>query len=432
MRRRLPIAAFAVLAIVAAGCGAAKRGTIPAGASQIPASARAVISIDLRQARKATALIGALTDSQRVVKALRDRSLGAELDLVVLDFENGGNDVVVLAQPKNASRLATLLAQDGGPSTHELLDSGWTAYADNYLLIDRLKSERSTGSMARSTAFREAMAGRPADALVRFYAAGRPLVEALHISHTLGLAELRAIAGSIRETDRGAEFELDAKGLRSTSAAHAAQLASRVPADALVYASFTNLTPLLEGLQSLPQVRQRLSGLGGLLVRPLLDTVFGLFGKEAALWVQPGRPDPRVTVMVQEADVRKALATVDAVASLSFSESEAIQVDGITAKRIYPPGARPIYYVALTGALVFSNSEDGIRSAADLLGPKLTGDFLFRRMKAEAGMPAETAGFVYLNFERRPIPDLRGPKALLVYLEPAKDGVTAKGLLSIK
>jgi hypothetical protein len=255
-------------------------------------------------------------------------------------------------------------------------------------------------------------------------------------------------------------------------------------------------------LKTPPELLKLIGGFAPFSGTPLPDeSAFERQYAEGALWVRSGEPDPEVTLFLQQSS--KANATAGSLTNSSgssdgfhpsgyssvltttkegsgglvgvgvggFNETNgsqginptnppgfgeyfppdikppvSVRIDGVTARKIQTDH-QALYYAPLTGELVFSNAKSGIRSALDLLGPKLTGDVTFQRMKADAGMPLETAGFVYVNLEQTgfnwwesvgtdttlaPGQAASALKALFVYLEPATDGATVKGFLAIK
>jgi hypothetical protein len=448
--RRLPLIALAVL--FAAGCGGRSAVKLPAAASVIPAKAPLVVSIDTGasgQLAAATDLLGRFPETKDAVKVLSYRGLGPELDVVLFDLANNGNDGVGLVRPANPAKLEGLLAQSSGQRAHEVVD-GWTVYADSRALIEKFKGLRTGASLSTNADFRDAVASLPAGALARFFVDGPALTASLQrdpslsgFAPALGLDTLRWLAGSLQARHDGITFQAEAKGVQAKPSPDYAHLASRVPADAVVYASFTNLTPLLERLKALPAVQKQLGGLAGVIAGPILDKVFGLFGKEGALYVEPGKPDPSVTLVLQESDPVKAFSTVDALARLGGAES--VQIAGRAARKV-EVDHQSIYYVTVSAGLVLSTTAAGIRSALETGGSNLTRDSFFPEAKQEAGMPSQTGGFLYVSLANG-IPALGGLadqfggnaasvkplKALLVYLTGGPRGtLTAKGFLAIK
>src|SRR5919201_602997 len=152
MRIRLSLASLlAVVAAVGAGCGGGGGGgggggAIPDGASVVPASAPVVIAINTDfasdQWSKAQTLAQQFPSApqllQEATKQLAKENidftrdvkpaLGPEVDVVFLDFKNGGNDVVVLTKPREKAKLDALLAKGTNPPVKAEI-GGWTVLA---------------------------------------------------------------------------------------------------------------------------------------------------------------------------------------------------------------------------------------------------------------------------------------------------------------
>src|SRR5919201_2322770 len=152
MRIRLSLASLlALVAVLAAACGGGGGGgggggALPDGAAVVPASAPVLIAINTDfasdQWSKAKTLASQFPSAPELLAhATRQLAkenidfnadvkpaLGAEVDVVFLDFKNGGNDVVVMTQPRDKAKLDALLAKGSNPPVKAEI-GGWTVLA---------------------------------------------------------------------------------------------------------------------------------------------------------------------------------------------------------------------------------------------------------------------------------------------------------------
>src|SRR5437868_3540852 len=127
MRIRLSLASLlalvALLAVACGGGGGGASGTVPDGASIAPASAPVFVSITTDftsdQWTKAQTLAAKFPSAPQLLAQLEKRlkqenvnftrdvepALGPEVDVVFLDFKNGGNDVVLMTKPREPAKL---------------------------------------------------------------------------------------------------------------------------------------------------------------------------------------------------------------------------------------------------------------------------------------------------------------------------------------
>ena len=149
------------------------------------------------------------------------------------------------------------------------------------------------------------------------------------------------------------------------------KLVAEVPAGAVAFLSFNDLGA------ALTEYADMLGGGAQSAFLPFdLDQVAALLSGETAVYVSPG---PAVTLVTEVEDEAAALRTVDALVGLAGAQA-------------------PIRYEAFDGLLAVSSSQ----KALDALrgdGPRLDQDDRFEEALAEAGMPAETTGFGYVDVQ---------------------------------
>jgi hypothetical protein len=332
-------------------------------------------------------------------------AVGPELGLSVFSFRNPRE--LVMARPPNPARFRALVhdLEAGSPDTTRLASvESWTVAGPSTDDIAAARSAAAGRSLADRPAFRKAMEGLPDDALVKGYVDTRAVGESL-----LGAARRRGLpvartttahptmVASLEAKDTGIELQAAANGGGKSveQQAYRAELPSLVPADAIAFTSFR-----ADVAKSLDQVRPALAPLTQILgtsPEPLL----ALFsGGEGAFYVRPGSPLPELTLVVTEEHPQEALARLDAfardVAGRFHASVDPTTIDGVPAARVTVGGRFQLYYGALDGRIVISDSISGITGLKDG-GDKLADDQAFQAATTAAGMPDETTGFVYVD-----------------------------------
>jgi hypothetical protein len=440
--RSLLLPPLAALALLAAACGGSSTSTSsssgPGGSSVAPASASVFVSVDTdsgsAQWKQADAILNKFPGKDKLIalieKGLRGKglnyeqdikpALGDEVDVVVLGFEQGSRDLVALTQPKDDARFKALLAKldANDPSKTVTGDyKGWTLVSDKQAAIDRFKTEAGKGALADDGTFKEAMANEPGDALAKAYVNGPALGQVLGgLGGALGSCDGQAGASKLRYV--GASLVAESNGVKvhaalqsdgaSKGSTYSSQLVSEIPSGALLVLSFhgspQSSLGIQDALQSCKngQAGQPLQGLEQLLGLKLSD-LGALFKKESALYVRSGSPIPEVTFVSQQDDPQQALATLDALVTrlgglFGGAQPQPTTIDGLPAKKIVVGGRISIFYAALKGEVVLSDSEAGIRDLRSS-GPKLKDDVTFSDAQKAAGMPSETSGFLYVDIK---------------------------------
>ncbi len=420
-----PLAGLA-LVLLASACGGASGAAkqegraLFAGALVAPASAPLILSVDADfesgQVETLRSLIdkfpakeklyGALTRALSKQKLDLERdvrpALGPEVNVVLLDFANGGDDAVVLTQPADPAKLDALLEKSDVEYVKEEV-AGWTVVAEKKELIDRFKQARSGGSLASTGTFKDATADLPGEALAKLYVNGARVMDALRgrgADSIPGLGALEWVSGDALAREDGVAVDLHAKADKIEAASYTPELASQIPSGVLAYLSFKNLQRPLDELLSLPEVEKQLGKLKAAAGVPLGDLTSLLAG-EGAVYLRGGALIPEITAVLQVADEAGALATADrlagSIADALGKRVEPSEAGGVPAKKI-DLGPVSVYYAAVGGKLVISDSPGaitGLRSARD----RLAENPAFREAKDAAGMPDETAGFLFVNLE---------------------------------
>jgi hypothetical protein len=272
---RRPLAALvavtAAFAVAAAGCGGGSGGGSAGGAaSVVPKNTAAFVAIDTDsssdQWKAASSLLAKFPDGDQVTAMIEQElskqnldwetdvkpALGPEVDVAVFNASASQPDVVFLTQPDDQSKLDALLAKsDEHPVKKQIGD--WTAVAESEAVLNRLEQSTDDGTLADSDTFDEATKDLDEGALVRFYADGKQLTDALRrggaFSQAPALGNVSGadwVSGTVEARDEGVVAHATAKGAQGASKDYKADLASKVPGDAVALVSFNNLE---EGLR---------------------------------------------------------------------------------------------------------------------------------------------------------------------------------------
>jgi hypothetical protein len=418
-------AAVALGAALAAGCGGGGNGSLPVGAGKAPADAPAFVSLrtdpssaQWKRAVKLAARFPALSSQLARLERYED-ALGPELDLVWLDFANGGDDVVALTKPRALTRLKTLLRPNG--SDYSTLSGGWIAIASDRELIDRYKRRAGGEKLDGDKAFENGFGKLDRGAAVRAWVRGSTAQAALDRSLAIGGAaprithdagDLHSLAAAAKAASDG--VGVDAYGLiapRPNAATFAPSLQDVVPAGAALYVAATRLdrpTRLLLRMvgDSKPGFERQLAQVESVLGITLESDVYPLLHGESALAVYPGPTRvPPILFLQKVGDQAKAdsvLRRLAAVAQLSGSARvETVTIAGATAQKLTFKGSAVAVYGGVSDGKLFVS--DSGKLVAGFLGgrsPALGDDPRFRDARRAAKMPARVAALAYADLRR--------------------------------
>src|SRR6266508_4263040 len=192
--RFVAVIAFAAAALLA-GCGGGSEPGSSEAASAVPARAAAYISIqsDLDSApwKQVEELLGRFPDGDKATETLHgqlapgveyDRdvepALGPTVELVWLDFENDGEDVVALTQPDDEDKLRELVRKGDEPAVVGEVE-GWSVAARDEALIDRYRQALDDGTIGDDAAYQRTTEELPDEALATVYVDGERATRAL-------------------------------------------------------------------------------------------------------------------------------------------------------------------------------------------------------------------------------------------------------------
>jgi Protein of unknown function (DUF3352) len=435
--RSLSIGVLIALALVASGCGAKDRVAATGGAEVVPASAPVFVSIDSDlssdQWQQVDELLSKFPARSMLVSELRSSlkeesgldyeddlkpALGDEVDLVWLDFANGGSNVVGLTKPKDEDAFQRMVEKGNSTGPDDLICEevdGWFVCADTRAKIDRFTAMSDDNKLADEELFKDALAELPDEALVHVYVRGQSITDALKDLDLPG-SPLPLGAGQ-RPEYLSAALAAEGSGLRLVGAGRAAEategqaepfeskLLDVVPADAVAFLTFKGgdvYEQQLGELEKNDAYRMGVREFERMLGIPL-SSLLKLFENEVGLYVRPGSLIPEVTLLLEAPNEQAALERVNtAVRNLTKS---------IPAQPCHAPEEEAGVHVDCVG---FDNFElrtaafdekvvvtIGQGAIAKLRGDgdKLADDEGFKDARDAAGMPDESVGFMWLDLE---------------------------------
>jgi hypothetical protein len=424
------IAAPLVLAACGGGGGEKKQaaggGAVPAGADYVPSSAVGFVSVnsdtESSQWKDLRSVLAKFPAEDELIARLQQElakqqvdlrnevlpAVGPEVAIGVLSYQGGQNATAVgLTRPKDRGKAEALfrkIAKDGSAVFKQIGD--WLAASDSQSAVDAADTAHGGTSLADDSAFKEAMGDLPADALVKLWFDGEALTRQAQ-SRTggrgsiPGFGRLLSLAAALAAKGDGASITAVAKTDQPIKfQQYASKLVSQVPAGVLAYLSVRGIDELINNLAGIPAVKQRIGELEGQLGVTLAELA-PLFAGEGALYVRQGVPLPEVTLVLEQADTAAAQATADKLFTRLAPALQAQQttttISGASVKQLRTQNFS-IYYGTFDGKLVVTTATTGVSGLRED-GQKLDGDSLFTEAKGAAGMPDETAGFLYLNLK---------------------------------
>jgi hypothetical protein len=247
---------------------------------------------------------------------------------------------------------------------------GWTAFAEDEATLDDFDRARGAGTLADDDTFREEFDSLPSDALAKLWTAEQegtlPGVRA-----ALFAADDRLrLEGSFAGGPAGAEFET-----------FEPRLLDRVPAGSSLVVSFRGPEDLGSKLEGLPIP----PGLG-------LDSLLELIEGEGVLYLRQAALIPEITFLTEVEDEAAATAAIrELVAGLGAPVQ---QGEGGGGRVELSPVT--LTYGARDGVLAVTTA--GLTALAPAEDP-LSEDPRFSQAAEAAGLPDESAGFLYVRLD---------------------------------
>jgi hypothetical protein len=430
MRPRSFLSLLVLALVLAAGCGGDGGGSAATGtesaATIAPATAALYVSIDTDfdsdQWDRLNGVLDRFPGKQRLTEMIRQQlsqenvdferdvkpALGPTVEIVLLDFENEGRNVVGITKPEDEAKLRELLENADADDVVLREIDGWTAVAENDAVLDRVEQAADGDSLADSERFSDAMERLPDEALMKLFANGERATEALEklqrrpIPERVGRFVMAAMA--VEAEENGVRFigysRFDDARIGTPEIGALLEL---VPADAYAFVNFHGYDGelgLAEEFRSEPELQSVLGEVERFL-GVTLDDLTSLFDHEGILYIRPGALIPEITLVLEVDEERKALQTVDRLAERAGALGAAPRsrsIDGVEAKEL-SFGQFSLLYAAFDGRLVVTTQADGI---ADLNagGDKLVDEDRYQDAREAAGVPDDEDVLLYFDLQK--------------------------------
>jgi len=455
---------FGTLALLGSGCG----GTETAGsgaAGIVPAGVPAFVAVDAdpdsSQWKTVDELASRFPDKQKAIdsikKDMRDDgldwerdvkpALGSEIDIVWLDFANGGENIVGLMKPDDEGAFERAIKKSNAKDPTDKLFyetfHGWTLFSDKQALVDRFKSmsDAADETLDEDPAFTKAMKSTPEEALARAYVDGRKVMDEVNRQTTPDqkkfvqkLGSLDWATASLAASSDGIAFDTTIHGSLGKLFGKGpkvepfdAKLPNRVPRDAVLYLTFHGTKGLLSGLEKNPTFSGPQFG----PVMKVLGEIGTLLQGEDALYVRPaGGAFPEVTLVAEPKKGVSGRATLDRIIN-RFSSDLGVRprhhtVAG-TPTSTLGFGDFAVHYADVNGKLVVTDLPAGIAGVKNP-GKPLADSATYKDALQTSGMPGKTHGFFYVDIRAGTglVEDLSGaqlPAEVTRNLKPLRSAV---------
>lgn len=433
--RLFRIGVLVALALVVSGCGAKKQAAASGGAEIVSATAPAFVSIDSNlnsdQWQQVDELLSRFPGRPQLMSELRsslegqagldykrdvEPALGDEIAIVWLDFGNGGSNVVAVTKPKEADAFRRMLEKGNESGSEELVfeeSDGWFVLSDTQQKIDRFQQEAEGEKLADSALFKDALEELPDEALVQVYAGGEGILEAF--KGFPGVApQLRAdqrpefLAAALTAEDSG--FRLVGTGRveaepKAQIEPFEPKLLNDVPADAVGFLTFRGGDEFEQQMEELQRDGRFGQGLGELqrMLGFRIESLLDLFSHEVGLYVRPGSPIPEVTLLVDAPDEQEVLGRVNTTLqaltkALPTRPCQAPPEEAGVAVKCIDLGVIQLRSAGFDDKVVLTTGQDAISKLRGD-GPRLGDDDGFASARDAAGLPNESAGFMWIDLE---------------------------------
>jgi hypothetical protein len=340
------------------------------------------------------------------------------VDVVWLDFRNGGNDVVGLTQPKSKAKFAALIAKGNKKGSGKLVTDevgGWTVVADSRSKLDAFRRASAGDKLSGVGEFKDAMSRLDEKAAVRAYVAGAPVQRELDralrrdgaapdLTRDLAVMQSISAAGFVESGGVRAEADL-ATDPAANPKTYTPTLAQSLPAGALLYVSTANLADPTRTILKLVARSERgfetqLRRVETVLGLSLEQDVYPLISGEQAFALYPDKPVPKIVFVTKVPDedrAREILAHVLALLKISGTLTvTTLDVGGASVSDVSQPGSGVHAYVTVTGGkLIVTTGRDTLATLVEGKGAKLADDPLYKRARADARVPEKVAGLAY-------------------------------------
>jgi hypothetical protein len=422
------------VAVLAAGCGGtetAGRG----GAGIVPAGVPAFVAVDSdpdsSQWKTIDQLASKFPDKQKAIASIKKEmreggldwkrdvkpALGPEVDLVWLDFANGGENIVGLMQPDDEGAFERAVKKSNAQDPTDKLvyekHRGWMLVSNKQALLDRFKtmSDAADERLDEDPTFAAAMKSAPDEALAKAYVDGRKVMDEVNRQTTPDerkfvrqVGSLDWAAASLAASSEGIALDMTVHGSlgtlfdkRPTPKPFEAKLPDRIPKNAILYLTFHGTRGLLSGLENNPALQS-----------PELGPVMGVLGEvgtllqgENAFYVRPAASGgiPEITLVAEPKPGVSGRRTLDRIINRFRSDLGVRPRHGTVAGTPTSTlgfGDFSIHYADVGGKLVVTDLPAGIAGVKNP-GKPLADSPTYKDALETSGMPSKTHGFLYVD-----------------------------------
>ena len=353
-------------------------------------------------------------------------ALGPDITIAMLELTEDDPPIAMVLQPNDASKLDELLtkgqADDPGSSPAWRVIDDWYVLADDEAALDALIASTEQASLADVPRFSELMSALPGNSLARMWispAVTKELVDQTAADNPEGIEALQDLLGGVSlGTFEGAAFAVLATeagvrlvGLSKTvdatvPSSGTSEILDLTPANAIVFVSTRDLRQSVKqtidaALQAQPDAEAQLGQFEALLGLTIEDDLLPLFENEHAVYVRPGEPVPEITIVLSPDDSAESASLINrllVIAGLG-GDSVALKSEEVTigdrAAQSITLGGQTVYFADVKGHLVISTTMEGIADFG--ASESLKDEAQFSAVADAAGLPDETAGFLYLD-----------------------------------
>jgi hypothetical protein len=390
---RLTFAALAVGLLLGgtacAGSPAAVQSRGADAAALVPPDAVAFVSADANLDSQQWQRLKKFAGAKDLTAGLdRDGTLqsavGDQLNLAVLEGEDGDHDVVAFVKPRDEAKLRKLTAGFDHGGKHYTVEkiSGWSVVADSKATFDAVRAADSGRSLADLGDFRAAVQGLDEEALAVAYVDGSRLKSVARGAGALGdaVGSARWLAVQLASGGDAIQLDVHAGSPRPSPAVFRPRLLRQVPSGALLAVTFKDASVPLERVAGESSLRRALHEVEEYAGVPLAQLAPALRG-EGIIYVVQGILVPTVVLGVESPDPAATAATLRSVAAhLSAKAGNALKLN-----------------VVRRGREVFLTNAAAVPSGS---GDLLVDDGAFKGALAAADAPEDVAWLAYADLHR--------------------------------
>jgi len=442
---RLRLAALAVLAALAAGCGGGgSSSSDPAKVVPGGALAYAVVNTDLgsSQLTSAKEILAKFPGEPKAFQSLLTQidasgvdaktfaaSLGSQV--AVAAIQSGTTiGAVGFAQPSDQQTFDSVLAKNP-KLVHQTID-GWTVFSEQQALLDAVQNRSSdlSGDDAYQAAFKTLPGS--GDAIGRAYVSGAGIkalgIKALQSAGSIGVSGLsiQSLAttpwiASALSSESGAFKLVVHEKEASAPSSEPPSLAGQIPSGAIVALSSggTGASVPAAATSGLPSA-----------IQTLLVPIDNLLNGPLIAYLRPGVPLPEVTIAAKPAHPAAVAAAVAQVlrGAAGGAKASLTKVNGGALFKITVGGSFALYYGTWNGEIVLTDSANALAELGGSSG-KLSDDQVFKDATSASGMPDTNNGFLFADVSNL-VPAIEGIAQLAGQQLPASVETNLKPLRS--